>query len=43
MRARDRFLTSVAAGIADAEAGRVMDSDTLRARLAEHRRGTGRA
>jgi prevent-host-death family protein len=43
MRARDRFLTSVAAGIADAEAGRVMDSDTLRARLAEHRRATGRA
>ena len=42
MRERDRFLASVAAGIADAETGRVMDSDTLRARLAEHRKAAGR-
>jgi prevent-host-death family protein len=43
MRERDRFLASVAAGIDDAEARRVMDSDALRARLAEHRRAAGRA
>jgi prevent-host-death family protein len=43
MRERDRFLASVAAGIDDADAGRVMDSDGLRARLAEHRRAPGRA
>jgi prevent-host-death family protein len=43
LRERDRFLASVAAGIDDAEAGRVMDTDGLRARLAEHRRAAGRA
>jgi len=36
--ARERFLVSVAAGAVDAEEGRVMDSDTLRTRLAERRR-----
>jgi prevent-host-death family protein len=41
---RDRFLASVGSGLADAEAGRTMDSSALRERLAEHRsRRTGPA
>jgi prevent-host-death family protein len=40
--ARERFLESVAEGIDDAEQGRLMDSQTLRARL-EERRGRGRS
>lgn len=38
---RERFLESVAHGIADAEAGRTMDTKELRRRL-EERRQTGR-
>ena len=37
LRYRERFLESVFAGSSDAEAGRTMDSDLLRARLAERR------
>lgn len=36
--AREHFLASVAAGVVDAEQGRVTDTDALRARLAERRR-----
>jgi prevent-host-death family protein len=32
-----RFLESIAMGLADAEAGRLMDTEALRERLAEHR------
>jgi prevent-host-death family protein len=42
LRERDRFLASVAAGIADAETGEVMDTETLRTRLAAHRKANGR-
>jgi prevent-host-death family protein len=44
-RLRDtaRFLESVTAGVADADAGRVMDTAALRQRLAAHRREAGRA
>lgn len=37
LQERQRFLESVAAGLADAEAGRVMDSKQLRRRLAVRR------
>lgn len=37
LRERERFLESVAMGLADAEAGRVVDTDELRRRLAQHR------
>jgi prevent-host-death family protein len=36
--AREHFLASMAAGVVDAEQGRVTDTDALRARLAERRR-----
>lgn len=38
IREQQRFLESVTAGIADAEAGRVMAREELRGRLAERRR-----
>lgn len=41
LRERHRFLESVAAGIDDAEAGRVLDTETLRRRLAERRAARG--
>lgn len=34
---RERFLTSIAKGLADAEAGRVMDTKELKSRLAKPR------
>ena len=40
LQERQRFLESVAAGMADADAGRMMDTAELRRRL-EARRGTG--
>lgn len=39
MCARERFFESVFAGAADADAGRVVDTPTLRQRLAERRTG----
>ena len=38
IREQQRFLESVSAGIADADAGRVMETGELRGRLAERRR-----
>ncbi|MCP5109996.1 MAG: type II toxin-antitoxin system Phd/YefM family antitoxin, partial [bacterium] len=38
LREQQRFLESVAAGIADADAGRVMTTAELQSRLAERRR-----
>ena len=38
IREQQRFLESVTAGIADADAGRVMATEELRGRLAERRR-----
>lgn len=43
LRARERFLGSVAEGIADADQGRLMDTETLRTRLAERRGAVGSA
>lgn len=37
LQARAEFVQSVAAGLADAEAGRVMDTKTLKGRLVERR------
>lgn len=37
MRYRERLMESVFAGALDADAGRVMDSDTVRERLAQRR------
>lgn len=37
LQERERFLSSVAAGIADADAGRVMNSQELRKRIAKGR------
>ncbi len=37
LRARQRFLESLAAGLADAEGGRTMTTDDLEDRLAAHR------
>lgn len=34
---RERFVESILAGAADADSGRTMDTDTLRARLTERR------
>ncbi len=36
-RERERFLQSIAAGLADAEAGRTMDAQTLRQHIAARR------
>jgi prevent-host-death family protein len=41
LQERQRFLESVAAGLADAEAGRLMDTRELSRRLAEARRSRG--
>lgn len=41
MRERQRFLESVAAGLADAEAGRTMNTEELEARLAARRERRG--
>ena len=38
LQERQRFLESIAAGVADADAGRVMDAKELRRRLASARR-----
>ena len=38
LQERQRFLESIAAGVADADAGRVMDTKELRRRLASPRR-----
>ncbi len=42
LQERERFLESVAAGLADAEAGRTMRTAELRKRLAERRKPTKR-
>jgi prevent-host-death family protein len=41
IRERYLFLESIAAGLSDAEAGRVMDTEALRDLLREHRGGRG--
>ncbi|WP_295434538.1 type II toxin-antitoxin system Phd/YefM family antitoxin [uncultured Thiodictyon sp.] len=41
LRSRERLLESIAAGIADADRGRLMDADTLRGRLATRRVDSG--
>jgi prevent-host-death family protein len=37
MQERERFLESIAAGLADAEAGRIVDTDELRRRIRARR------
>ena len=41
LQERQRFLESVAAGLADAEAGRLMNTRELAGKLAEARRARG--
>ena len=42
LRERHRFLESVAAGLADADAGRLMSTAELRRRLSTHRSARGK-